>query len=543
MQNRVWKFLCVVLAIGLIPLFGPGEASAGRPVGALPSTSAFVVQQYADFLSREPTSEELNDWTRKLETGTQPMAMIETIARSPEFEGTVAPVVRLYRAHFLRAPDFSGLTHWAGVARGGVSVPKISEEFVLSDEFTQRYGALSDEAYVNQVYTNVLGRPADASGKAYWISELQRGVTRGEVMVAFSDSVEYRNANNSLVLATMLYVGLLGRVPEADGLRYWMGEIDRGASYQAIVDSFFRSDEYDGRIKGLYTTNHPLTGQPAKAVGNYPALAIKIDNVSAARAQVNIDRSDIVYEEMVEGNVTRFVAVFHSDIPDVVGPVRSIRTTDLDILSQLNTPLLSASGANAGVLRAVDGSRIVNLNANQASSAYFRVAGGRRAPHNMFVRPFALYQASNGRGHLPPQLLNYRGPGVRASGGQTATVSINFGKTLVEFAWSDADGGWKRFQDRSAHVVSGGRQLAPENVVVLETNYVPGPVDAKSPRGVTVGTGKAYVFTDGVMFEGIWSRDNPAAAIQLKDAQGNLILLTQGQTFIELAPPGSITIS
>lgn len=518
------------------------RAADHEPVGFLPTPEDFVTQQYEDFLGRSPDAGGLSYWANLVGDGLEPSAMVEAMALSPEFEGVMAPIVRLYYAHFLRPPDYAGMTYWAGVARGGWSMEKISEEFVLSNEFRTAYGSLTDEQYVQQVYLNVLSRSADAGGLAYWSGQLAGGLTRGELMVAFSDSSEYRKLIGSKVLATMLYVGMLRRAPESSGLDYWAGVIDANTPYRNVIAGFLGAGEYGNRMNGIFTAVNPLTGVPSRQGNTHAALAVKIDNVNPARPQTNIDRTDLVYEEMVEGRLTRLVAVFHSDIPDVVGPVRSIRTTDFDILAQLNTPLLSASGANAGVLAGVASADLVNVNALAAGGAYFR-SSSRRAPHNMYTRPADLYAAANGAGGRPPQLFTYRTPGVAPVGGTSSPgVGIEFGLTTAEFTWSGSERGWLRSQDGTAHVTSDGTRLAPQNVVVLEVDYGASSVDANSPHAHTVGSGTAYVYTAGQLVTGTWSRTAANQPIKIKDGQGREIGLTRGQTFIELAPPGSIRL-
>ncbi len=518
------------------------ESSAETVVGALPSREDFVTQQYEDFLGRPPDGAGLAYWADQLRNGVHPAALVESLALSEEFEGVVAPVVRLYYAHFQRPPDYDGLLHWTGVARSGRTVAEISEEFVESREFEITYGSLSDAQYVDQVYRIVLGRGADAGGAAYWTDELGRGVSRGALMVAFSDSTEYRKATAGRVLATMLYVGMLRRSADDGGLDYWASVLTAGTPYRDAIAGFLGSTEYDRRIRSIYTATQPLTGVAARSAALRPALAVKIDNVDQARPQTNVERADIVYEEMVEGELTRLIAVFHSDLPFVVGPVRSVRTTDIDILAQLNTPLLAASGANRAVLAAIGNADLVNVNALEASGAYYRDRG-RRAPHNMYAHTIELYAAANHAGDQPRALFRYREQGVGPDGGvASGGVSISFGRADIGFSWSPEVEGWRRTQNGSAHVQTSGVQLAPANVVVLEVPYGTSSADANSPEAHTVGSGTAHVFTAGRRIDGTWSRSAAAEPIVVTDGSGHEILLTRGQTFVELAPPGTIRL-
>ncbi|MEL7155728.1 MAG: DUF4214 domain-containing protein, partial [Actinomycetota bacterium] len=518
----------LTMVVSVVAVAPPAEAE--EPIGSLPTAEDFVTQQYEDFLSRPPDPAGLAYWTRQLDAGADPSTLVESLALSDEFAGTIAPVVRLYYAHFQRPPDHGGLEHWAGAARSGATIAGISEEFVRSDEFATTYGSLSDADYVDLVYTNVLGRGADPAGSAYWTDQLDRGLSRGGLMAAFSDAPEYRQRIDPRVKATMLYVGMLRRTPEANGLDYWADVLDGGARYRDVIAGFLGAAEYDHRIDGIYREVQPLTGVPARRAARRPALAVKIDNVDRARPQTNIEYADVIYEEMVEGNLTRLVAVFHSRLPTTVGPVRSIRTTDIDILDQLNTPLLAASGANSGVLAAVAGADLVNVNALAAGGAYYR-DNSRRAPHNLYARTGDLHAAANGRGGQPPALFHYRAPRTQPAGGAaTGGVAIDFGRADIDYAWTPSARGWARRQNGTAHRTAAGTQLAPANVVVLEVPYGVSAADANSPEAHTVGTGTAHVFTAGRRVTGTWTRARSDQAIRLLDGNGDDIGLTRGQT-------------
>jgi hypothetical protein len=386
----------------------------------------------------------------------------------------------------------------------------------------------------------VLNRAADTDGRAYWVARLGAGVSRGEVMLAFSDSAEFRSRTDARVLATMLYVGMLRRIPETSGLGYWTTVIGAGAPYRDVISGFLDGDEYERRMDGIFDEVQPLTGLPTRDASERPALAVKIDNIEAARTPVGVELADVVYEEMVEGNLTRLVAVFQANEPGVVGPVRSIRTTDVHLLDQLNTPLLAASGANTAVLQAVAAADLVNLNALVAPQAYFRQAG-RAAPHNLMARPADLRAAAGSRGGQAPKLFHYRQPGaVPASSIPSAGVSIAFGRADIGFSWSHERRRWVRSQNGRAHTTASGFHLAPENVVVLEVAYGASPADLRSPEAQTIGSGKVYVFTDGRRIDGTWHRAAGDDPIELFDFGGQPIALTRGQTFVELAPAGSV---
>lgn len=107
-------------------------------------------------------------------------------------DGPAGTIYRLYRAYFLREPDAAGFGHWVAVHRDGYPLGKISNDFARSDEFQDRYGTVDDQRFLALVYENVLGREPDASGRAYWDGHLRDGMLRGELMLYFSDSDEFR---------------------------------------------------------------------------------------------------------------------------------------------------------------------------------------------------------------------------------------------------------------------------------------------------------------------------------------------------------------
>lgn len=108
-------------------------------------------------------------------------------------------ILRLYRAYFLRSPDRAGLDHWSlQYSSGRMSLGAISEFFARSDEFRRRYGSLSDAAFIRLVYKNVLDRVPDSYGETYWTNTLRSGMTRGQIMVGFSESVEFQRKTGTV---------------------------------------------------------------------------------------------------------------------------------------------------------------------------------------------------------------------------------------------------------------------------------------------------------------------------------------------------------
>ena len=212
------------------------------------SARLFAMQQYRDFLGREGDASGVNSWVSYLNGGGTRAAVTEGFFGSSEFQGTGSPIARLYFAYFLRIPDYGGLTFWTSYFRAGHSLSEISDAFALSGEFTSRYGALTNDQFVNLVYQNVLNRAADAGGKSYWLGQLNGGMSRGSMMTGFSESSEYQSAIFSETYVTMMYVGMLKRAPDSGGFTFWVNYIDQGNSGQALINGFLVSQEYHNRF-------------------------------------------------------------------------------------------------------------------------------------------------------------------------------------------------------------------------------------------------------------------------------------------------------
>lgn len=105
---------------------------------------------------------------------------------------TVNAIKRLYRAYYWRDADAGGLEFWRNQAAAGLTVWEISGYFETAPEFVDRYGDLNNREFIELVYRNVMERGADAAGERYWLDRMRNGTTRGELMVYFSDSPEYR---------------------------------------------------------------------------------------------------------------------------------------------------------------------------------------------------------------------------------------------------------------------------------------------------------------------------------------------------------------
>jgi hypothetical protein len=232
------------------------EALEGRNINAkdndvFGSPRLFTMQQYRDFLSREGDIAGINGWVSLINAGTYSrLDVINSFFNSQEFNGFVAPVVRLYFATYLRVPDYAGLVFNAGLIRSGtLTLTQLADFFAASPEFTALYGSLNNTQFVTLLYNNVLNRAPDPAGLNGWVSLLNGGMSRGQVLLGFSESPEYQAAQFNQVYVTMMYVGMLRRSPEPTGYNGWLAYLNTpGNTPLAMINGFYLSTEYHNRF-------------------------------------------------------------------------------------------------------------------------------------------------------------------------------------------------------------------------------------------------------------------------------------------------------
>ncbi len=210
----------------------------------------FVMQQYRDFLAREADLTGLPYWSSQLASGAlTPAQVVVNFFDSPEFQGTLAPIVRLYFATFQRLPDYNGLNFWRSQFVSGMSLDTIAQNFAASQEFDLTYGALNTQAFVTTLYRNVLNRAPDAAGLAGWMGFLNRQeLTRGQVLARFSESEEHRITTASKVFVEMMYLGMLRRSSEPAGFASWVAQVNANVPRINLINGFLGSTEYRNRF-------------------------------------------------------------------------------------------------------------------------------------------------------------------------------------------------------------------------------------------------------------------------------------------------------
>ncbi len=290
----------------------------------------------------------------------------------------------------------------------------------------------------------------------------------------------------------------------------------------------------------------PLTGLPLSDQARLarPALIVKIENAPMVRPQSGLDVADVVYEEIVEGGITRFLAVFHSTDAALIGPVRSVRPSDPDIIAAFGGLFAYSGGIPTFVdaLRRTPGITDVGVDRlDEGPDKPYSRRPGRPPPNNLYTSTSKVY-AKAPSGARPPAPFNDFLPEGQAfsaaAATPAATLTATVGTTAVTFEY---DGASKTY--RRGGLVEGAGTIAAANVIVQFTSYTETDetdlTGATVERAATVGSGDALILSGGMAVRGRWSKASPGAHTTYTDATGAPVRLSPGRTWVELARRGA----
>jgi predicted acyl esterase len=212
----------------------------------------FVRQQFVDF--EDPRSGSASapfNVGAGIDGGDDEYEFIVGLRHAVDQATNVDPVTRLYWAYFQRTPDAKGQAYWVRKRRAGTTLIRVSNTFAASSEFKTKYGSLTNKAFVQLVYQNVLGRAGDAGGVAYWTKQLDaRKKSRGQVMLNFSESNEFKTKSKDRVDVINLWISMLGKVPTASELGTALATLTGGEPLATIAEQILRSSAYAARVGG-----------------------------------------------------------------------------------------------------------------------------------------------------------------------------------------------------------------------------------------------------------------------------------------------------
>lgn len=279
-----------------------------------------------------------------------------------------------------------------------------------------------------------------------------------------------------------------------------------------------------------------LSGRPGP---NGPVLVVKIDDTSTAHPQIGLEDADVVYVEQVEAGLTRLAAVYSSSLPGRIGPVRSARISDINILANYGKVAFAYSGAQSRFLPVIASANLIDLGAQRQSPTIYTRDSSRRAPWNMVLLPQSLLDKAAERGLIPvmPKSVGWTFGQAPEGGMQIQSVLVSWPGSRYEITWNGKS--FEMVQDGRAEVSDSGAPYAPSTIVIQLVKIAPSIYKDRhggvTPESEVIGQGQAIVLRDGKAFLTRWSRDSQTAPTQFALRDGSPMPFSPGQVWVMLA--------
>ena len=273
---------------------------------------------------------------------------------------------------------------------------------------------------------------------------------------------------------------------------------------------------------------------------NGPVLAVKIDDTNAAHPQIGLEDADVVYIEQVEGGVTRLAAIFSSVIPERIGPIRSARISDIDILAQYGRVAFAYSGAQKKLLPVIDAANLQNLGAQAQPPSIYTTDPNRVPPFAMVLRADLLMAKVVEKNYQITTANNVGWSfGDAPQGGKpTESVIMHWPAARYSAAWSESQSRWLLSHNSESDVSESGIVLGPTTLVIQMVSITDSEYRDKvggiTPFSQTVGNGRGFILRDGKTFNALWSRASEGAGTTWTSSDGKEIKFAPGQIWVAL---------
>lgn len=302
-----------------------------------------------------------------------------------------------------------------------------------------------------------------------------------------------------------------------------------------------------------------LTGLPGPDDAQIqPIVVVKIENDPVVRPQTGLERADLIFEELVEGGMTRFAAIYQSDLPEQVGPVRSVRHVDVAIAEPMADAFVFSGGARR-TMKFVKRKIPTTISViNEGAPGMERVST-IPAPHNIFLNMEEMLDsiaakntASSGFFVRPEVKPASASPSASASGSPKPSSTALTGKSVTDvgvvfssfagpnWKWNATDKMWMRSEGVKPFLNKDGKQFGTNNLMIIEVREIDagykGQTGGYVPRTVLTGSGRAWVLSDGKAVEVAWNKPFVDAQMELTDLDGNPFTMPTGRTWVELLP-------
>jgi hypothetical protein len=290
----------------------------------------------------------------------------------------------------------------------------------------------------------------------------------------------------------------------------------------------------------------PLTGEvvPSLAETTAPVTAVMIENSPDARPQSGLKEAGVIFEAIAEGGITRFMAIYQQEKPQLIGPVRSLRIYDIDWFSPFDASIAHVGGSAAALAEVRNGNyRDIDQFFN--GSYYYR-STDRAAPHNVYTTAAKLDALNAAKGYTSSQVSGFeRVTGKAAATPSATSIAISFGTALYNttYAYNAANNDYPRSQAGAPHLDREEGQIAPNVVVAMHVDETTVLQDGYREAITTIGSGQATIFQNGTAENVTWTKTSQASQIVFTDTSGKVVALDRGQTWIAAVPNGEGSIS
>lgn len=280
-----------------------------------------------------------------------------------------------------------------------------------------------------------------------------------------------------------------------------------------------------------------LTGLPGR---DGPVLVVKIDDTAPAHPQVGLKHADVVYIEQVEGGLTRLAAIYSSNIPEVIGPVRSARISDIELLSQFGKVAFAFSGAQRKLLHEIASANLVDVGANRYGPIFYANDVNRNAPYAMMLqgKKILLDALERSPEIAPSKAMGWNFGEPSQLGRKFASVEILWPASRYSARWSSTEKRWLLNFGDAPNLDASGYQLGPENIVIqlvsITDSIYKDKVGGVTPFSATVGQGGCYLLRDARSTPCLWNRPSTESGTTFTDLQGAPIFFARGSTWFAL---------
>lgn len=280
-----------------------------------------------------------------------------------------------------------------------------------------------------------------------------------------------------------------------------------------------------------------ISGLPG---GNGPVLVVKIDDTRQAHPQIGLENADIIYIEQVEGGLTRLAAIFSSRIPTHIGPVRSARISDIELLEQYGNVAFAYSGAQKKMRPVIEAADLVDLGAQSQSSTIYTTDPNRIQPYAMVLRADLLMKQIAEK-NLPvaaSKPMGWNFGGAPDGGIEIKSAHLSWPASSYDAHWSQEEQRWLLDHVGQPNIAASGERLGATTIVIqlvsITDSIYKDKVGGITPFSATVGVGRGYILRDGKAFEAKWSREDATSGTTWRTPSGEEIAFAKGQIWVAL---------